>query len=232
MSAPQKPPLTLAIDTSENHCSAALFAERMMAKRCDDIGRGHAEHLLPMLDGLLVDAGVTYDDLDRIVVGVGPGSFTGLRVGLSVARGLALTLNIPCVGISGLMSYAQQSMNDHVFKAGDHIHSVIKGRGSQVFYQMFVVSDAQEIMAIKDACNIEIEAVKAIIAREGGVVVGSADLVPDDNSLGYIDPVSLGARGQYKDPSSNPAAPHYLRSADAVKKAALLPIAHLLNPRP
>lgn len=95
----------LAIDTALEACSAAIFdtaGERVVALDSREIGRGHAELLLPLIDGVMKSAGLKFDAIDRIAVTVGPGSFTGLRVGLSAARGFGLVLKKPVVGISTL----------------------------------------------------------------------------------------------------------------------------------
>lgn len=99
--------LVLAIDTSGPACAAALARRdsgpfRILAARSEAMVRGHAERLVPMVDALLEEAGVSYPDLGRIGVTVGPGSFTGVRVGIAAARGLALALSIPAVGIGTL----------------------------------------------------------------------------------------------------------------------------------
>ena len=68
--------------------------------------RGQAEHLMPMLDQTLAEAGVAWGDLDAIGVGVGPGNFTGIRISVAAARGLALSLGIPAIGVSGFEALA------------------------------------------------------------------------------------------------------------------------------
>ena len=94
-------PLILSFDTSAAHCAAALLSgDRLLATRGEEMGRGQAERLFPMLEELLAEAGVTWGDLTAIGVGVGPGNFTGIRIAVSAARGLALGLDIPAVGIS------------------------------------------------------------------------------------------------------------------------------------
>ena len=96
-------PLILAFDTSAAHCAAALLAGgRVIDARAEEMGRGQAERLIPLLEELLSDAGYGWADLDRIGVGTGPGNFTGIRISVSAARGLALALDIPAIGVSGL----------------------------------------------------------------------------------------------------------------------------------
>ena len=94
-------PLILSFDTSAAHCAAALLSgDRILATRGEEMGRGQAERLFPMLEDLLGEANVTWRDLTAIGVGVGPGNFTGIRIAVSAARGLALGLSIPAVGVS------------------------------------------------------------------------------------------------------------------------------------
>ncbi|WP_208350670.1 tRNA (adenosine(37)-N6)-threonylcarbamoyltransferase complex dimerization subunit type 1 TsaB [Pseudaestuariivita rosea] len=90
----------LAFDTSAAHCAAALLCDQtLVSERCEAMAKGQAEHLMPLLEELLRDARLNWRDLDAIGVGVGPGNFTGLRISVSAARGLAMGLNIPAVGV-------------------------------------------------------------------------------------------------------------------------------------
>lgn len=96
----------LALDTAGENCAVAVAKTGnglgLLARRSEAIGRGHAERLMPMIGETLAEAGLTYADLERIAVTTGPGSFTGTRIGVAAARGLALALGIPAVGISVL----------------------------------------------------------------------------------------------------------------------------------
>jgi tRNA threonylcarbamoyl adenosine modification protein YeaZ len=103
-------PLILAFDTSAAHCAAALLqGERVLVSRAETMGRGQAERLMPLLQEVLDQAGITWRDLDRIGVGIGPGNFTGIRISVAAARGLALSLDIPTVGISTLEAIRAQT---------------------------------------------------------------------------------------------------------------------------
>ena len=94
-------PTILAFDTSGKHCAAALLVrDRLVADRFEPMERGQAERLFPLLDELLANAGTTWADLDAIAVGVGPGNFTGIRISVAAARGLALSLGVPAIGIT------------------------------------------------------------------------------------------------------------------------------------
>ncbi|MGM0661333.1 MAG: tRNA (adenosine(37)-N6)-threonylcarbamoyltransferase complex dimerization subunit type 1 TsaB [Pseudomonadota bacterium] len=96
-------PLTLGFDTSAAHCAAALLSgDRILTARAEDMTRGQAERLMPLLQEMLASQDVTWRDLARIGVGIGPGNFTGIRISVSLARGLALSLGIPAIGVSTL----------------------------------------------------------------------------------------------------------------------------------
>lgn len=95
-------PLILAFDTSAAHCAAALLSgDAVLAQHTEMMSRGQAERLMPLLQDLLAKANRSWGDLDALGVGVGPGNFTGIRIGVSAARGLALGLSIPAVGVTG-----------------------------------------------------------------------------------------------------------------------------------
>src|SRR3569833_864960 len=101
--------LILAIDTALDHCAAAVLdsdAAVMRAQQSLPMKRGHAEALMPLIARVMKEAGLPFAALDRIAVTTGPGSFTGLRVGLSAARGIALAAGTPVVGVTTLTAYA------------------------------------------------------------------------------------------------------------------------------
>src|SRR5260370_40949350 len=92
----------LAIDTALDACSVTVFdteRDRPLSIESREIGRGHAELLVPLVDQVMKAAGVKFDSIDRIAVTIGPGSFTGLRVGLSAARGFALAASKTAVRV-------------------------------------------------------------------------------------------------------------------------------------
>lgn len=101
-------PLILAFDTSAAYCAAALMlGDQLLEARAEDMTRGQAERLMPLIEELLQDQGKTWSDLDAIGVGVGPGNFTGIRIAVSAARGLALGLGAPAYGVSGFDARAE-----------------------------------------------------------------------------------------------------------------------------
>lgn len=207
----------LAIDTCEANCSAALVVPDGQTFVCsEDIGRGHAERLLPMIEGLLAKASLEYCNLTRLAVITGPGTFTGLRIGLSVARGLALSLKIPCVGLSSLSALAGQA------KAGEGpVHAVVRGRGGQVYYQGFKGEDVLGLpRPISEALNIDADQVHQLIENQSGYVLGSGVPLVMGREIGLadaIDPVALARLSAGLTANDFKPDPLYLRAADAVK---------------
>ena len=121
---------TLAFDTSAAHCAAALlFGGRVVASRYEEMARGQAERLIPMLEEVLSDEGAVWEELDVIGVGVGPGNFTGIRIGVSAARGLALSLGVPTIGAS-----ACEIMRGPASRPGPRQQIVTLGGPRDTFY--------------------------------------------------------------------------------------------------
>ena len=99
--------LILAVDTALARCSVAVLrGEEELAHLSEPMSRGHAERIAPMAQEAMQQAGAAFADLARLAVTTGPGSFTGLRVGLAFARGLAVALEVPCLGFSTLEALA------------------------------------------------------------------------------------------------------------------------------
>ncbi len=102
-------PNLIAIETSTESCSAALWHDGALTERSELAPRRHAELILPMIEALLDEAGLSRRQLDGVAVGRGPGAFTGVRLAISVAQGLALGLDIPVVPVSSLAALAQDA---------------------------------------------------------------------------------------------------------------------------
>ena len=99
--------LTLGFDTSAAHCAAALLSgDALIAGRHEDMAKGQAERLMPLIGEMLADAGAAWRDLSLIGVGTGPGNFTGIRISVAAARGLALSLGIPAIGVGAAEALA------------------------------------------------------------------------------------------------------------------------------
>lgn len=126
----------LAIDTALAACSAAVLdVDRggILAHESVPMERGHAEALVPMIARVMSDAGIDFADLDRIAVTIGPGSFTGLRVGVAAARGIALAASKPIVALTTLASFAAPHIS-----ADDTtpLLSAIDARNEQLYIQL------------------------------------------------------------------------------------------------
>jgi tRNA threonylcarbamoyladenosine biosynthesis protein TsaB len=109
----------LALDTSSEFCSVALWQDGEMLSRIELVGQKHSEVLMQMLDELLRTTEVKLAQLDGIAFGAGPGSFTGVRIACGVAQGLALGADVPVLGISTLLALAQASEHNKVITALD-----------------------------------------------------------------------------------------------------------------
>jgi hypothetical protein len=101
----------LALDTATENCSAALLIDGQLTSREMEFDRGHAEHILPMIDLLLIEAGLRLAEVDAIAFGRGPGGFTGVRLAASIAQGLAFGAGLPVVPVSNLAALAQRAFD-------------------------------------------------------------------------------------------------------------------------
>ncbi len=120
----------LALDTSTEYCSAALWLEGETHVKRVHAGQLHSALLLPMVDELLRDSGLSLNKLDGIAYGAGPGSFTGLRIACAVTQGLALGADLPVVGVSTLASIAQQVDDDRVL-------TILDARMEEVYWAAY-----------------------------------------------------------------------------------------------
>ena len=124
----------LALDTSTENCSLALWLDGEVMSRQELAGQRHSDLLLPMLEALLGDAGLTLGALDGIAFGEGPGSFTGLRIGCGVAQGLALGANLPVLGISTLLALAAAA-------PGERVIACLDARIGEIYHAAYELKD-------------------------------------------------------------------------------------------
>lgn len=136
----------LAIDTSTDACSAALLLDGELSSRFRVAPRKHAEILLPMLDELLAEAGISLTQLDVLAMGCGPGAFTGLRVAAGVVQGLAYAADLPVVRISTLTALAQRGWREF---GVDKVLCGFDARLQEVYWSACVLTD-QGIMVPTD----------------------------------------------------------------------------------
>ncbi|MBL6948408.1 MAG: tRNA (adenosine(37)-N6)-threonylcarbamoyltransferase complex dimerization subunit type 1 TsaB [Rhodospirillales bacterium] len=126
----------LAFDTSTSACSCVLWRDGTIAGyRSEAMARGHSEHLMGMVRDVLAEAGAGFSDLDLLAVTNGPGGFTGIRIGLAAARGMAFSAGLPCLGISTLEAVAAGVPEGE--RDGARILAVIDSRRGDLFAQVF-----------------------------------------------------------------------------------------------
>jgi tRNA threonylcarbamoyladenosine biosynthesis protein TsaB len=215
--------LILAIDTALDACAAGVLdtgANKLIARESLPMKRGHAEALMPLIARVIKESGITFAALDRIAVTTGPGSFTGLRVGLSAARGIALAANKPVVGLTTLTAYAAPVVSE----GGEQpVISAIDARHDQVYFQ--VVSGNGSSLIRPRVAPIE-EALEA--SRFGAPhLVGNAAGILSRRWPAHapppfkVDPQPapdiawVAWLGAAVSPNTAPARPFYLRAPDA-----------------
>jgi tRNA threonylcarbamoyladenosine biosynthesis protein TsaB len=215
--------LILAIDTALDACAACVLdtdAGALLAQESQAMKRGHAEALMPLIGRVMKQAGIAFAALDRIAVTTGPGSFTGLRVGLSAARGIGLAADRPVVGLSTLTAYAAPVVGQN---APQPVISAIDARHDHVYFQV-VSGDGGSLMR---PCVAPIEEALGAARFGAAHVVGNAakilaDRWPADALPPFkVDPQPapdiawLAWLGAAVSPDTAPARPYYLRAPDA-----------------
>jgi len=132
----------LAIDASTEACSVALQVNGKMYSRYDLCPQSHSLQLLPMVDELLTEAGIIISQCDGLVFGRGPGSFTGVRIGVGVAQGLAFAANLPVVGVSSLQAMAQLAfMQGKLNEQQTGVIAAIDARMGEVYNGYFMLDE-------------------------------------------------------------------------------------------
>lgn len=189
-------PLVLGFDTSAAHCAAALLrGDQLLAERFEERARGQAERLIPMLEEILAEAGHRWSDLDALGVGVGPGNFTGIRIAVSAARGLALGLGVPAVGVSGFDARKTADQLTAIPAPRDQVYAALPG-------------EAPRLMPAPEAEEA---------ARSAGL-----SFAPEASPADLARRIAEHAGQRYQhDPE--PPAPLYLRAADAAPARDLPP---------
>jgi tRNA threonylcarbamoyladenosine biosynthesis protein TsaB len=215
--------LILAIDTALDACAAAVLdteAAKIIAQESQAMKRGHAEALMPLIARVMKASTIAFTSLDRIAVTKGPGSFTGLRVGLSAARGIALAAGKPVVGLTTLAAYAAPFVAEN----GEHpIISAIDARHDHVYFQV-VSGDGGSLIKPKVAPITE--ALEAARFGAPHLVGNAAKILADRWPPDAPPPFKVDAQaapdiswvawlGAAVSPETAPASPYYLRAPDA-----------------
>ncbi|GLO60291.1 tRNA threonylcarbamoyladenosine biosynthesis protein TsaB [Vibrio sp. MACH09] len=141
----------LALDTSTENCSVALLVGNTCYTRSEVSPRGHTQKILPMVDEVLSEAGLTLNDVDALAFGRGPGSFTGVRIGIGIAQGLAFGADLPMIGVSTLKTMAQATYRK---QAKASVACAIDARMSEVYWGRYQRQESGDWIAIDEECVI------------------------------------------------------------------------------
>lgn len=215
--------LILAIDTALDACAAAVLdtdASKLIAQESQPMKRGHAEALMPLIARVMKESGIGFAALDRIAVTTGPGSFTGLRVGLSAARGIALAAGKPVVGLTTLTAYAAPIVGQN---AAQPVISAIDARHDHVYFQV-VNGDGSSLVRprvapVEEALGASQFGAPYLVGNAAGILAErwpqdapppfkvDAQPAPDISWVAWL--------GAAVSPDTAPARPYYLRAPDA-----------------
>lgn len=212
----------LGIDTAMAACSAAVIDTNRaapLARAFVPMERGHAEALAPMIERVMREAGISFSDIDRIAVTTGPGTFTGVRIGLAMARGLGLARGIPVIGIDTLTAIAanDQSRTPLLVVSdarNDEVYAAVYDASRNVIHSPAVMTREEAAALVPEGCAVIGSATAAILeAAPKKLVPSKFDALPDAAVLAV-----LGAQSA---PGTMPS-PLYLRAPDARPQAAPL----------
>ncbi|MEO1141256.1 MAG: tRNA (adenosine(37)-N6)-threonylcarbamoyltransferase complex dimerization subunit type 1 TsaB [Pseudomonadota bacterium] len=206
--------ILLGIDTSAHLCAVCVYdatEQKVYAEQTSDIGRGHAELLFDQIEACLKASGLEYSDISRVGVTIGPGSFTGVRVGLAAARGLGLSLNVDVVGVSTLD--AGEAL---AFQTGfdGELATILDARRDEAYCKW--PNGVSEIRKLKDINRILLEQNFAICGSAIPILEENFDLKNEVIHREGVVPVELVCKIASTKPVDNSSAdPLYLRGADA-----------------
>ena len=201
--------ILLAIDTAATLCAASIHdtGRGELGREVRDLGKGHAEHLMEVIALALERAGVTYDDLGAVAVSIGPGSFTGVRVGVATARGLALALKVPAVGVSTLEALAAEARDGVPERA---VLARIDAGRRQAYIASYSAAGAPVLMPA------------VVTLEEAGRIAGEAGdaVVVEGRTADIAVYARLAAERIASGTAIAPPKPLYLRDADAKPQTA------------
>jgi len=144
----------LAIDTATESCSAALWVDGTMHHRMTVQARLHAEYILPFINELLQQAQINKSDIQGLIVGQGPGAFTGVRIGVGVAQGLALALGIPVLPVSNLQTLAYSAYRQLKSNDAKTIVVATDARMNEVYWARYGVENGRITMIEKERVGV------------------------------------------------------------------------------
>jgi tRNA threonylcarbamoyl adenosine modification protein YeaZ len=217
----------LAIDCALDACAAAVLDSHtggIIASETRAMVRGHAEALMPLIARVMSNAEIEFRELGRIAVTVGPGSFTGLRVGISAARGIALAAGKPAVGVTTLASLAAPHIADDdaipvvaaIDARHDHVYLQVFGRGGRTLLPPRIAPLREAVQAASGPARI-VGSAADLIAR-----AWPRDEPPPAkvDQRAAPDIVWIARLGAVSSETEGPPKPLYLRAPDAQPQAA------------
>lgn len=163
----------LALETSTEACSVALLHGDQLIERFAIAPRRHAELSLPWADAVLAEAGLARQAIDAIAVGRGPGAFTGVRLGISLAQGMALALDRPVVAVSTLSALALRAATDD----GEHVLAAIDARMGELYWCAYRMHEGEPRPLIAEQLSKPDD---VVIEGEGWHGVGTGFAAQDD----------------------------------------------------
>lgn len=209
--------IVLSIDTAGVDCAAALYdsaTDKVLAVSSEAIGKGHAERLMAVIDAVLASADLPLFAVERIAVVVGPGSFTGIRVGVAAARGLALALKVDCVGVTTLETLARTHLSLH---PGAPVVVAMDAKREEVYAQAF----SADCMALGEPKALDGQGVRDLATRHSATLTGSW-AEPTTNSgdpefagRDRFDIAMVAKIGAQQSADAHVPKPLYLRGPDA-----------------
>ncbi len=216
----------LAFDTATEYCSAALWLEGNLLERTERAGQTHSQLLLPQCRSLLEEARIDLQQLDCIAFGMGPGSFTGLRIGCAAAQGLAFAADLPVIGINSLQAMAAESGGDKVLvcldaRMGEIYHALYaRVDGSILEIRAPGVCKPEEMPGLDGdgwtGCGNGFATYAAVLMSQFG---GALNLVTE-NCYPYARQIAILAAGQFAKEggcAAESALPLYIRNKVALK---------------
>lgn len=140
----------LALDTATEACSAALLHEGHLYHRAEVIPRLHAQRLLPMIEELLGEAGISLAQVDALVFGRGPGAFTGVRIATGMVQGLAFATGTPVIAVSNLAALAQRAWRE---QGAEQVCAAIDARMDEVYWGCYHLQDGVMTLAGEESVS-------------------------------------------------------------------------------